>query len=84
MCLRGNRLKFLNFDTFLSLKTVSMLANGADPVEMSHYAVFHLGLHCLPIYRLPESRMKMVKGISILLTQCQMIASGPYGPLIEI
>ena len=35
---------------FLSLKDVLILANSADPDEMQHYAVFHLGLHCLPKY----------------------------------
>ena len=33
---------------FLSLKVVFILANSSDPDEMQHYAVFHLGLHCLP------------------------------------
>ena len=36
--------------TFLSLKIDFVLANSADPDEMLHYAVFHLGLHCLPKY----------------------------------
>ena len=40
---------FLNYDGFLSLKVVLVLANGADPDEMQHYAAFHLGLHCLPM-----------------------------------
>ena len=31
---------------FLSLKIVLILANSADPDEMWHYALFHLGLHC--------------------------------------
>ena len=25
--------------------------NSADPYEMSHYAAFHLGLHCLSKFR---------------------------------
>ena len=41
---------FLNYDVFLSLKIVLILANSADPDEMQQYAVFHLGLHCLPKY----------------------------------
>ena len=28
------------------------LANNADPDGMSHYATFHMGLHCLPKYLL--------------------------------
>ena len=48
--LRGNRYKFLNYDTFQSLKIVLMCANNADPDEMQHYATFHLGLHCLLKY----------------------------------
>ena len=27
-----------------------ILANSADPYEMSHFVVFHLGLHSLPKY----------------------------------
>ena len=38
---------FLNYDVFLSLKIVLILANSADPDEMQYYAAFHLGLHCL-------------------------------------
>ena len=45
-----NRKKFLNYDVFLSLKVVLILANSADPDEMQHYAAFHLGLPCLPKY----------------------------------
>ena len=33
---------------FLSLKIDFVLANSADPGEMTHLAAFHLGLHCLP------------------------------------
>ena len=29
-----------------------IIANCADPVEMQHYAAFHLVLHCLPKYPL--------------------------------
>ena len=28
-----------------------VLVNGVDPDEMKHYAVFNLGIHCLPKYR---------------------------------
>ena len=43
---------FLNYNVFLFLKVVLILANSAGPVEMWHYAAFHLGLHCLPKYPL--------------------------------
>ena len=33
---------------FLTLKIVFVLANTVDADEMPHYAVNHLGLHCLP------------------------------------
>ena len=48
--LKGNRLKFLNFNMFLSMKTVFILANSADPDDMPHYVAFHLDLHCLSTY----------------------------------
>ena len=38
------------FIVFQSLKIVFILANSADPYEMSLYAAFHLGLHCLQKY----------------------------------
>ena len=47
---KGWQVKFLNYDVFLYLKIVLMLANSVDPDEMQHYAAFHLGLHCLPTY----------------------------------
>ena len=50
--LRGHRLKFQNFDEYMSLKIVLILANNADPDEMPPYVAFHLGLHCLPKYLL--------------------------------
>ena len=43
-------LKGSQVDVFLPLKVVLILANSADPDEIQHYAAFHLGLHCLPIY----------------------------------
>ena len=48
--LRGDSSKFLNFNIFLSLKIVLILANSADPDEMQHDAAFHLGLYCLQKY----------------------------------
>ena len=44
----GLPVKFLGNDVFLSLKIVFFVANSADPNEMSPYATFHLGIHCLP------------------------------------
>ena len=35
-------------NVFLSLKINFVLANSVDPDEMTYYAAFHLGLHCLP------------------------------------
>ena len=52
MYFKGSGQNFLNYDVFLSLKTVLNLANSADPDEMQHNAAFHLGLHCLPKYLL--------------------------------
>ena len=42
--------KCLDYDVFMSLEIVFILANRADPDEMPLYAAFHLGLHCLPKY----------------------------------
>ena len=36
----------------LSLAIILVLANIIDPDEMLCYALFHLGLHCLPKYQL--------------------------------
>ena len=48
--MRGHRLQFQKNIIFLSLKIDFVLANSIDPDEMPHYAAFHLGLHCLPMY----------------------------------
>ena len=40
----------LHVPVFLSLKINLVLANSADPDEMSHGVTFHLGLHGLPKY----------------------------------
>ena len=47
---RGLRYMCLNYDVFLSLKIVLILANSAGPDEMPHYVAFRLGHHCLPKY----------------------------------
>ena len=50
--LRGQSSKCLNFNIFLFLKIILILANSADPDEMPPNAAFHLGLQCLPKYLL--------------------------------
>ena len=40
------------FIYFYSLNIYLVLANSTYPDEMQHYAVFHLGLYCLPKYPL--------------------------------
>ena len=48
---RGQMLYFPKNSSLLqSLKIEFVLTNSADPNEMSHYATFRLGLHCLPKY----------------------------------
>ena len=44
----------LEFHKTFSLKILFVLAYTTDPDEISHYAAFHLGLHCLPKYRFRE------------------------------
>ena len=48
MFLTGYGQKLQNYDVFLSLKIVFIIANSADPDEMPPYEAFHLGLHYLP------------------------------------
>ena len=45
-----HRQNFPNYDIFVSLKILLILANSADPDEMQHDAAFHLGLHCFTKY----------------------------------
>ena len=47
MFFRGHGLVFPNYYVFLSLRIVFTLTNRVDLDEMVHYAVFHLGFHCL-------------------------------------
>ena len=42
----------------LYLKIIFVLTNSIDPGGMSHEAVFHLGLHCLPKCHLGVSRIE--------------------------
>ena len=36
LCFKGHRSTFLNYDAFMSLKFIFILANCADPDEMPH------------------------------------------------
>ena len=58
----GSRLYCTDYDVFLSLDVVLILANSADPNEMQHYAAFHLGLHCRQSICLGISSIQMDKG----------------------
>ena len=58
----GSQVKILDFDVFLSLKIVFILANSANPDEMLHDATFHLGLHCLPKYLFISTCIQNEKG----------------------
>ena len=40
----------INKNYCFSQKIDFVKANSADPDEMSHYAAFHLGLHCFSKY----------------------------------
>ena len=45
--------KFLKNIVIFSSKINFVLANSADPDEMPHSTAFRLGLHCLPMRKLP-------------------------------
>ena len=49
----------------MSLNIFVILANSADPDEIPHVAVFHLGLLCLPIYLFtgPERKSQSIKNV---------------------
>ena len=47
------------------MKFVLILANSADLDEMQRYAVFHLGLHCLPKY--PAWRLYLMTNIQSIM-----------------
>ena len=44
--------------------TYNTLANNTGPDEMSHFAAFHLGLHCLPKY--PFRGFPVYKGLKMM------------------
>ena len=54
--LRGRRLKCLNFNIVLSMKIVFILANSADPTDMSHF----IWVFIVDRIRLSVSKMKRV------------------------
>ena len=70
LCTLRGHAAFLNYDVFLSLKSVLILANSADPDEMQHYAAFHLGLRCLPKY--PFMGFPYAKGFDALHSSHQL------------
>ena len=41
-------------------------ANNVDPVEMQHYAAFHLGLHSLPKYQFWVSNIQRIKELKVM------------------
>ena len=41
---------FLNNDVIQSLKATLLFTNSVYPDEIQHYAAFHLGLPCVPMY----------------------------------
>ena len=53
---RGQSLEFPNLDVLHSLNIVFILANSADPDEMSRSVAFYLNLYCLPKYMLRGSQ----------------------------
>ena len=67
---------YLNYDVFLSLKVVLILANSADPDEMQHDAAFHLNaalimLHFIWVQCLPKYQLRV--GIQYqMFISCQM------------
>ena len=53
---------FLNYDVYLFLIVVLILANSADPDEMQNYSAFHLDFHCksnrLGVFRIQSFNLK--------------------------
>ena len=47
---KGSHIEVFKLWCFSPQKVVLIVANGADPDEMQHYAAFHLCLHCLSDY----------------------------------
>ena len=51
MHFKGSQVESFKIDVFLYF-CFFILANNAEPVDVQHYAAFHLGLHCFPKYPL--------------------------------
>ena len=47
---RDYSLTFSNYDVYLSLKIIFILANSEDADVLPHSAAIHLGLHCMSKY----------------------------------
>ena len=71
----GSKVNFLNFDIFLCLKVVSILANRAEADEMQYYAAFHLGLHCLLKNPFSDS-ISILEAILFNGTVCAVLVEG--------
>ena len=61
----GHRSELIKYDVFLFLKIVLTSAKSVYPDEMSCYAAFHLGLHCLPKYPFKGFQHTRVKALWI-------------------
>ena len=59
--LKGQKLEFLKYIVFLSLKIDIVLANSTHPDEMLPNAAFQLSLHCKYTCLIPVARVKRVK-----------------------
>ena len=59
----GHCKNFLNFDVFLSLKVVLILANSVDPDGMQHYAVF---IWAFTVYQSTYLGVSTIQRVNIL------------------
>ena len=65
------------------MQVVLIVANSADPDEMQHYAAFHLGVHCLPMY--PIRGFPIYKGLifskikKYIKKNCRLLLRGDCG-----
>ena len=56
---------FLNYDVFMFLKVVLILANSTDPDVMQHFAVLHLGSAVCQRYHSEVPSIQRVKTYTI-------------------
>ena len=68
VCFKGTQVNFRNYDVFLSLKFVLILANSADSDEMQHFTAFHLSLHRLESTCLGFPEYKWLRDYQIILS----------------